>query len=129
MLRRFGNQPVMRRWAAFAFAGLAAFSGVLTYLVMTGTVPVIPPTVQNVVVLLVVDLVLLVLLATVVGYRVVALWRARRRRRGGSQLHVRLAVLFTVVALVPTALVRAVYRALLPLRAAGLVQPEGADRS
>ena len=105
MRRRFGNHPVRRRWAAFAFAGLAAFSGVLTYLVMTGTVPVIPPTVQNVVVLLVVDLVLLVLLATVVGYRVVALWRARRRRRGGSQLHVRLAVLFTVVALVPTALV------------------------
>ena len=105
MLARFGNHPVMRRSAAFAFAGLAAFSGVLTYLVMTGTVPVIPPTVQNVVTLLVIDLVLLVLLATVVGIRVVALWRERRRRRGGSQLHVRLAVLFTVVALVPTVLV------------------------
>ncbi len=102
---RFGNHPVVRRWAAFAFAGLAAFSGVLTYLVMTGTVPVIPPTVQNVVTLLVIDLVLLVLLAAVVGYRVVALWRERRRRRGGSQLHVRLAVLFTVVAIVPTVLV------------------------
>ncbi len=102
---RFGNLPAMRRWAAFAFAGLAAFSGVLTYLVMTGTVPLIPPTVPNVVILLVVDLVLLVLLAAVVGYRVLSLWRERRRRRGGSQLHVRLAVLFTVVALVPTALV------------------------
>ncbi len=95
----------MRRWAAFAFAGLAAFSGVLTYLAMTGAVPFIPPTVRNVVILLVIDLVLLVLLATVVGYRVVALWLARRRRRGGSQLHVRLAVLFTAVALVPTVLV------------------------
>ncbi|MCY4318261.1 MAG: PAS domain-containing sensor histidine kinase [Alphaproteobacteria bacterium] len=90
---------------AFAFAGLAAFSGVLTYLTMTGAVPFIPPTVPNVVVLLVIDLLLLVLLATVVGYRVVALWRQRRRRRGGSQLHVRLAVLFTAVALVPTVLV------------------------
>ena len=100
-----GNLPVVRQWAAFAFAGLAAFSGVLTYLAMTGAVPFIPPTVQNVIVLLVIDLVLLVLLATVVGYRVVALWRERRRRRGGSQLHVRLAVLFTAVALVPTVLV------------------------
>ena len=105
MERRFANHPVVRRWAAFAFAGLAAFSGVLTYLVMTGAVPVIPPTVQNVVTLLVIDLVLLVLLAAVVGYRVAALWRERRRRRGGSQLHVRLAVLFTVVAIVPTVLV------------------------
>ena len=95
----------MRQWAAFAFAGLAAFSGVLTYLAMTGAVPFIPPTVQNVVILLVIDLVLLVLLATVVGYRVAMLWRERRRRRGGSQLHVRLAVLFTVVAVVPTVLV------------------------
>ena len=100
-----GNLPVIRQWAAFAFAGLAAFSGVLTYLAMTGAVPFIPPTVQNVIILLVIDLVLLVLLATVVGYRVVALWRERRRRRGGSQLHVRLAVLFTAVALVPTVLV------------------------
>ena len=105
MPRRFGSLSAVRRWAAFAFAGLAAFSGVLTYLAMTGAVPFIPPTVPNVVILLVVDLLLLVLLATVVGYRVVALWMQRRRRRRGSQLHVRLAVLFTAVALVPTVLV------------------------
>ena len=105
MTARFESLSAVRRWAAFAFAGLAAFSGVLTYLAMTGAVPFIPPTVDNVVILLVVDLVLLVLLATIVGYRMAALWRERRRRRGGSQLHVRLAVLFTAVALVPTVLV------------------------
>lgn len=105
MAAPFEILSAVRRWAAFAFAGLAAFSGVLTYLAMTGAVPFIPPTVDNVVVLLVIDLVLLVLLATVVGYRMAALWRERRRRRGGSQLHVRLAVLFTAVALVPTVLV------------------------
>ena len=104
MAARFGSLPaVRRRWAAFAFAGLAAFSGALTYLAMTGAAPFIPPTVNNVVILLVVDLALLVLLAAVVGYRMAALWR--ERRRSGARLHVRLAVLFTAVALVPAVLV------------------------
>ncbi len=105
MQKRLRVPPTIRRWAAFALAGLASFSGILTYLVMVGTVPFIPPTTENVVILLVVDLVLLVLLAMVVGHRVLTILQERRRKQGGSQLHMRLALLFSGVAVVPTVLV------------------------
>jgi len=105
MRRRLRVPPAIRRWIAVAFAGLASFSGILTYLAMVGTAPFIPPTTGNVVILLLVDLVLLVLLALVVGHRVWALWRERRRKRVGSQLHMRLALLFSGVAVIPTVLV------------------------
>ncbi len=97
--------PAMGRRAALAFAALAVLSGMLTYLVMTGAAPLIPATAPNVIVLLSVDLVLLLLLAVVVGQRVLALWMQRRRRRIGSQLQARLTVLFTLVALLPTLMV------------------------
>jgi two-component system nitrogen regulation sensor histidine kinase NtrY len=100
----------LARKLAFALfvAGVAA--GIATYVALTGSPPFgrDPRTVR---ILLVVDLVLLLLLAIVVAHRIVAVWAARRRGSAGSRLHVRLVLLFSLVAATP-AVVVAVFSAL-----------------
>lgn len=61
--------------------------------------------------LLLLDLVLLLALATLVAWRLVALWMARRSGTAGSRLHVRLVILFGLVAITPT-IIMAVYSTL-----------------
>ncbi len=51
------------------------------------------------------DLIVLLVLAAVIGWRVVALWVQRRRGSAGSQLHVRLVRLFGLVSVVPAIIV------------------------
>ncbi len=51
------------------------------------------------------DLIVLLVLAAVIGWRVVALWVERRRGSAGSQLHVRLVRLFGLVSVVPAIIV------------------------
>ena len=60
---------------------------------------------------LLLDLVLLLALATLVAWRLVALWMARRSGTAGSRLHVRLVILFGLVAIIPT-IIMAVYSTL-----------------
>ena len=100
--RRRRRRPL---WPALIFAGLAALSGAVTFLTMTGGAPYLVPSPRNVALLLSLNLVFLVLLAGVVGRRVVRLWTERRRNLVGSQLRTHLVVLVTGVALVPTLLV------------------------
>lgn len=95
------------RVLAVGLALLAMVSGVLTYAVMAGRVPLIQPSTPNVLALLLLDLIVLLLLGTVIAYRVVLLWVSQRRQMAGSRLHVRLVLLFSVVAVVPTIVVAA----------------------
>src|SRR3546814_17831083 len=69
---------------------------------MTGKVPIIRSTTPNVLGLLLFDLIVLLLLGAVIAYRVVLLIASQRRQLAGSRLHVRLVMLFSVVANVPT---------------------------
>src|SRR5690606_3232909 len=102
---RFGQR------IALALAPLATLRGVLTYAVMPGSVPFIRPEPRAVLVLLLVGLIFLLLLGAVVARRIVELWAGRRRQQAGSQLHVRLVYLFSVIAVVP-AIVVAVFSVL-----------------
>src|SRR5579871_3470766 len=83
-------------------------SVVVTYMAMTETAPFSR---DDVLALLNVNLILVLVLGIVVVRRLVELWGGRRRGLAGSRLHIRLVVLFGVVAAAP-AVVVAVFSAL-----------------
>ncbi|MFZ2871741.1 ATP-binding protein [Zavarzinia sp.] len=80
---------------------LATASGTATYLALRD------PTVQEgntalIIPLLLLDLVLILALASLVATRLVQLWWARRSGLAGAKLHVRIVALFGAIAAVPT---------------------------
>jgi len=79
----------------------AVGSGVMTYAVLTGAAPV-SPSPRVILFLLFVNLVLVMLLGAIVARRLVQLWVARRAGSAGSRLQVRMVVLFSILAVVPT---------------------------
>jgi two-component system, NtrC family, nitrogen regulation sensor histidine kinase NtrY len=94
----------LRRKIAVALAAAAVASGIATYLALTGAPPVGPHPVV-VLALLNLDLVLLLALAALVTKRLVEMWAERRRGLAGSRLQVRLVVLFSMIAVIPTIVV------------------------
>jgi two-component system nitrogen regulation sensor histidine kinase NtrY len=97
---RFG----LRRKVAVALAAAAVAAGIATYLALTGAPPIGPHPVV-VLALLNLDLVLLLALAALVTKRLVEMWAERRRGLAGSRLQVRLVVLFSMIAVIPTIVV------------------------
>lgn len=89
----------------------AVISGVATYAALSSWGES-GPNADTVVILLNIDFVLLVLLGILVARRVAQLWTDRRSGTSGSRLHVRLALLFGVVAITP-AIIMMVFAALL----------------
>ena len=94
----------LRRKIAIALAVAALASGIATYLSLTGAPPFGPRPIV-VLALLNLDLVLLLVLATLVVKRLVEVWAERRRGLAGSRLQVRLVVLFSLIAVLPTIIV------------------------
>lgn len=89
----------------------AIVSGIATYAALT-TWGDAGPDANRVLILLNIDLFLLLALGILVARRVARLWSAKRSGVRGSQLHVRLALLFGVVAVTP-AIVMMIFAALL----------------
>src|SRR5260370_18482486 len=89
------------RKLAIALAFAAVVSGAGTYGALSGWQPfkdrpyLVLPFVN-------LNLVLLLALAAVIATRLVQVWAERRRGPAGSRLHVRLVVLFSVIAVTPT---------------------------
>lgn len=86
----------------------AAPLGILTYGALTGwgglaayRVPIVT-----------LDILVLLLLSSLIAYRIVRLWIAHRQRMAGSRLHVRLVILFGLLAVTP-AIVVAVFSGLI----------------
>src|SRR5262245_54135379 len=102
---RFG----LSRYLAIALTVAAVAAGIATYAVLTGDE--FAPDPRTVLLLLNLDLVLLLMLGVIIARRIVALWAERRRGSAGSKLHVRLVVLFAVLAATPAVFV-AVFSAL-----------------
>src|SRR5215469_3815040 len=99
---RFG----LRRKVAVALSTAALASGIATYLALTGTAPFGPdPGIVRA--LLVLDLILLLSLGALVTKRLVEMWAQRRRGLAGSRLQVRLVMLFSLIAVLPTIIVAA----------------------
>jgi two-component system, NtrC family, nitrogen regulation sensor histidine kinase NtrY len=104
-----------RRWRlsrklAFLVVLSAVVSGVITVFAWTGAAD-FGPDPDTVVVLLYLDTVLLLLLGAIVVRQLVRVWAERRRGLAGSGLHVRVVILFSLVAVTPAILV-AVFSAL-----------------
>ena len=97
----------LRRKVAAALATATLASGIATYLALTGAPP-FGPHPGNVLALLTLDLVLLLALGTLVTKRLVEMWAKRRRGLAGSRLQVRLVVLFSLIAVLPTIIVAAI---------------------
>jgi two-component system, NtrC family, nitrogen regulation sensor histidine kinase NtrY len=103
-LRIWASAVAIRRKIAvvLAMAGLA--SGIATYLALTETPP-FGPDPSAVLSLLNLDLVLLLLLGAVVAWRLIEVWAERRRGLAGSRLQIRLVLLFSLIAVMPTIIV------------------------
>src|ERR1700758_4226196 len=103
-VRIWAGRIGLGRKIAIALAIPALGSGVATYLALTETPP-FGPDPSAVLSLLKLDLVLLLLLGAVVAWRLVEVWAERRRGLAGSRLQIRLVVLFSLIAVMPTIIV------------------------
>jgi len=79
----------------------AVVAGIATYLAFSQFAP-IDMGKDSLLVLLLLDLILILALAALVIARLVRLWVARRTGSAGSRLHVRMVMLFSMVAALPT---------------------------
>ncbi|MEX2614721.1 MAG: PAS domain-containing sensor histidine kinase [Alphaproteobacteria bacterium] len=103
------RQRQIGRIFAIALVVLAIVSGVVTYALLTRSS--FSPDAGSILILLNIDLVILLLLAVVITRHVVKIWSDRRRGSAGSRLHVRLALLFGLISVVPT-IIMALFSAL-----------------
>ncbi|HEY0104751.1 MAG TPA: PAS domain-containing sensor histidine kinase [Rhizomicrobium sp.] len=89
---------------AFGVAVLAVLLGLFTYATVTGVGPLAPtPGVLDD--LLALHLALGVILAGLIVWRLIRLWRARASGIAGARLHVRLVLIFAAIAVTPAILV------------------------
>jgi len=86
----------------FLVGGIA--SGTVTFVAMTGNIPVVSGP-GPLLLLLNLDLVLLLGLGVLIARRLVILWAERKRGLAGAQLHTRLVALFSLIAVAPTIVV------------------------
>ena len=101
LLRRV-TDALLGKIVTLLLAAFALTLGVATFTLLSGGVS-LPPNLMFAVVLA--NLVVLLLLGAVLAGRITRVWVERRRGSAGSRLHVRLVMLFSVVAVTPTIVV------------------------
>lgn len=79
---------------------LAGISALATYLILTGLTPVVPRN-SVVVTVLLINIVLIIAMIVVIAMQLAVLWRAWRQKVAGSRLHVRIVLLFSIIAALP----------------------------
>jgi two-component system nitrogen regulation sensor histidine kinase NtrY len=105
-LRWAARVKLARRLAA-ALSVASLLAGLATYGALTENPLVGASNPTTVTLLLTLDMVLLLLLGVLIARRVVKIWMGRRRGIAGSALHVRLVVVFSLVAVTPAIVVAA----------------------
>ena len=101
-LRIWWRRSKLNRTLTYVLVAAAVASGLATLATMASASEPDPDTVL---ILLYLDVILLLLLGVVVARRLVSVWAERRRGLAGSRLHVRLALLFSLVSVTPAILV------------------------
>ncbi len=91
------------RKATIAFVLIALACGIGTYVALSGE----PPEPEQIRRLVQLNLAVLLILAILVLRRIFRVWVDRRRGSAGSKLHIRLVLMFTLVAVTPTVVVAA----------------------
>ena len=82
---------------------LSVVSALATYLILTGLTPVTPSD-GVVITALAINIVLIIAMIAVVTWQGAGLWRAWRTKVAGARLHIRIVLLFSVIAALPTML-------------------------
>ncbi len=100
---RWSSRVGLERKLAVGLAVASLASGIATYGALTGWPPFDHP--NTILILLEINLVLGLGLGTVIARRLVEIWASRRRGLAGSQLHSRLVMLFSLVAVTPTIII------------------------
>ena len=98
------RKPHLARKLAIILAMAATIAGLVTYVVLSGSME-LGGDADWVLGLLYLDLILLLLLGVIVGHRLVMIVLAHRQGSAGSRLHARLVTLFSVVAVAPAIVV------------------------
>ncbi|HEX9490439.1 MAG TPA: PAS domain-containing sensor histidine kinase [Stellaceae bacterium] len=93
------------RKTVIALAIAAVASALATYAAMRGLPPFGPSRPDMDQLFLLLNLILVLPLCAIVAWRLVQVWAERRRGLAGSRLHVRLVILFSLVAVIPTIVV------------------------
>ncbi|WP_029008155.1 sensor histidine kinase [Azospirillum halopraeferens] len=106
-LLRWAGRVGLAKRLAVALSLAAILAGVATYAALTDAPPFGESNPATVTLLLTLDLVLLLLLGALIARRIVQLWIGRRRGLAGSQLHVRLVAMFSVLAVAPAIIMAA----------------------
>lgn len=108
-LRRHFNRRGWGTKLSFLLIGMAVVSGFATYAALTETPP-FGDDPNTVIWLLNLDLIILLFLVMLVARRIISIWSGRRRNIAGSRLHVRLVLIFSIMAALP-AIIMAVFSA------------------
>ncbi len=101
---RTSRQDRIGTWIGAVLVALALMSALATFLVISGSTPIVPVH-QVVVGLFVVNALIVLALLAVVLWKAVSLFLARRRGAAAAALHVRIILLFGLIAAMPTMLV------------------------
>ena len=82
---------------------LAVFSGLSTYLILTGLTPITPHS-YVVLTVLFINVAMIIAMIVVISWPISGLWQAWRERVPGARLHVRIVALFSIIAAIPAIL-------------------------
>ena len=93
-------------WTGFSVVVLSLVSALATFLILTGLTPLVPSN-QIVFGALFVNVMLIIAMIAIIAWQVAGLMRAWREKRPGSRLHVRIVVLFSLIAALPAILLAA----------------------
>nr|P45675.2 RecName: Full=Nitrogen regulation protein NtrY homolog [Azospirillum brasilense]CAA86066.2 Nitrogen regulation protein ntrY homolog [Azospirillum brasilense] len=105
---RWAARVGLAKRLAFALSLAALVAGFATYTALTESAPFGETNPRTVTWLLTLDLALLLLLGVLIARRIVYLWIGRRRGLAGSQMHVRLVAVFSLLAVAP-AIIMAIF--------------------
>ncbi len=98
---------LLGRATTMVLAAIAVLLGLGTFVLLAGGSPLGPTSPGQIVALVLANASVLLLLAGSLAARIVRVWAERRRGSAGARLHVRLVLLFGVVAVVPALIVAA----------------------
>jgi len=90
-------------WVGLVVVSLSLVSALATFLILTGLTPITPRN-DIVLVVLFLNVILIAAMLGVVAWQAYGLWQAWRQKLAGARLHVRIVLLFSLVAALPAML-------------------------
>ncbi len=90
-------------WTGLVVVILSVVSALATYLILTGLTPIAPRD-EVVLAALFVNVVLIIAMIAVIAWQGWGMWRAWRAKLAGARLHVRIVLLFSIIAALPAML-------------------------